>query len=72
MGQALATITDATVTPPECLTPAVAIFMFVITIIGGNMPLLIPLVSGIVGFNGQVDICFQAASVYTTQTEGTL
>lgn len=70
MGQALATITDSTVTPTECLTPAVALFMFVITIIGGNVPLLIPLVSSAVGYQGDVDISFQAASVYNATITG--
>lgn len=70
MGQALATITDATLTPPHHVTPAVALFMFVITIIGGNMPLLVPLVNSWVGFNGQADVSFDAAPIYTGNGQG--
>ena len=65
MGQALATITDQSLTPAHHVTPAVALFMFVITIIGGNMPLVVPLVNSWVGYGGKVDISFDAAPVYS-------
>lgn len=65
MGQSLATITDASVTPLHNITPSVALFMFVTTIIGGNVPLVVPLLSNlVVGYQGQVNIDFSAASVY--------
>ena len=70
MGQALATITDASLTPAHHVTPAVALFMFVITMIGGNMPLLVPLVNSWVGFNGQANVSFDAAPVYTADGQG--
>jgi hypothetical protein len=72
MGQSLAAITDASVTPAHYIAPSVALFMFVTTMIGGNTPLLIPLVSQVVGYNGDVDIDFQAASVYAGVDTGTL
>jgi hypothetical protein len=64
MGQALATITDHSLTPSHHVTPAVALFMFIITIIGGNMPLIVPLVASWTGFDGEVDMHFSAAPAY--------
>ena len=70
MGQALATITDHSLTPSHHVTPAVALFMFVITIIGGNMPLIVPLVASWTGFDGEVDMHFSAAPAYTGTNTG--
>ena len=64
MGQALAAITDGRVTPAHYVTPSVALFMFVITIIGGNMPLVVPFVASLVGYSADVDIHFDAAATY--------
>ena len=72
MGQVLATLTDLSVTPAHYITPSVALFMFVATIIGGNTPLLIPLVMDTVGYSAQVYIDFAAASVYIGEQSGEL
>lgn len=72
MGQVLATLTDLSVTPAHYITPSVALFMFVATIIGGNTPLLIPLVMESVGYSAQVYIDFTAASVYAGEQSGEL
>jgi hypothetical protein len=42
IGASLALLSD--VTPPDLIVPSVALFMFIITLIGGNCPLLVPLV----------------------------
>lgn len=70
MSQALAAITDISVTPISYITPSVALFMFVTTLIGGNTPLLIPLVSSMVGFSDDINIDFNAASEYNGDGSG--
>jgi hypothetical protein len=70
MGQALAAITDLSVTPLAYITPSVALFMFVTTLIGGNTPLLIPLVASWTPYGTDVNIDFQAASVYAGSDTG--
>jgi hypothetical protein len=42
IGASLALLSD--VTPTDLIVPSVALFMFIITLIGGNAPLLVPLV----------------------------
>jgi hypothetical protein len=42
LGASLALLSD--ITPISLIVPSVALFMFIITIIGGNAPLLVPLV----------------------------
>lgn len=70
MGQSLAAITDLSVTPLAYITPSVALFMFVTTLIGGNTPLLIPLVASWTPYGVDVNIDFQAASVYAGSETG--
>lgn len=60
--QALALISDSRVVPRDLVTPSVALFMLIITIIGGNSPLLIPSLMPVVGFDRDVVIDFTAAS----------
>lgn len=43
IGASLALVAD--ITPADLLVPSVALFMFVVTLIGGNGPLLVPLVA---------------------------
>jgi hypothetical protein len=52
------------VVPPELVTQSVAFFVFIVTLIGGNFPLLIPLFESMVGFNAKVQVEFLAASEY--------
>ena len=42
LGASLALLSD--VTPPNLIVPSVALFMFIVTLIGGNAPLLVPLI----------------------------
>lgn len=65
LGQALALLTDEHIIPEHLLTPSIAFFMFLITIIGGNVPLLVPFALSIVGFSSDVDITFRAAEAYS-------
>lgn len=66
LSQSLAVLTDDYIIPQRLVTQSVALFMFIITIIGGNVPLLIPyLCSNVVGYTAKVNIHFTAASVYT-------
>ncbi len=48
--------------PPDLVAPSVAFFMFIITIIGGNFPVLIPLFESWVGFDQPVTVQFTAAN----------
>ncbi|KAJ1437759.1 major facilitator superfamily domain-containing protein [Ochromonadaceae sp. CCMP2298] len=68
LGQTLALISDRSNTRPVQLTQAVALFMFIITIIGGNVPVLIPFVAGVVG-GREVQVDFEASSQYAPQQE---
>jgi hypothetical protein len=43
IGASLALVAD--ISPPDLLVPSVALFMFAVTLIGGNGPLLVPLVA---------------------------
>lgn len=62
LSQALALVTDQRVIPSGLLTPSVALFMLIITIIGGNSPLLVPGLLSAVGYGEDVSIAFTAAS----------
>ncbi len=66
MSQTLALITDSKIIPKYLVTPSVALFVMVITIIGGNAPLIIPLLKEFVGYDGDVFIDFTASSAYGT------
>jgi hypothetical protein len=65
LSQALTVISDNTVIPPRLITSAVALFMLVVTIIGGSSPLLIPVVQEFI-HEEDVTIDFQAMSMYNT------
>lgn len=65
LSQTLALITDHQFIPTRLITSAVALFMLIITIIGGNSPLLIPLIEEFVGYDAQVIVQFQATAPYT-------
>lgn len=45
LGASLALLSD--VTPSNLIVPSVALFMFIVTLIGGNAPLLVPLILSI-------------------------
>jgi len=63
--QCLALLTHREVIPEALITPSIALFMFVITIIGGNVPLLVTLFTSIVGYDSPVQLSFEAQSQYT-------
>jgi hypothetical protein len=65
LSQSLTVISDNTVIPPRLITSAVALFMLVVTIIGGSSPLLIPVVQEFI-HEEDVTIDFQAMSMYNT------
>jgi hypothetical protein len=65
LGQTLTVIADHHIIPPRLITSSVALFMLVITIIGGSAPLLIPLVESGLHYN-DVTIEFKAMSMYNT------
>eukprot|EP01037_Dinobryon_pediforme_P036177 gene36177-42988_t len=68
--QCLAIVTDAAVVPSDLVAPSVALFMFIITLIGGNFPVLIPLFESLVGFDRSVSVEFTAAGYCGSATEG--
>jgi hypothetical protein len=48
---------------PRCLlTPSIALFNMAVTLLGGNAPFLVPVLSQYVGFTGHVTITFEAAA----------
>lgn len=67
--QALAMMSDARIIPRELTTSSVALFMLIVTIIGGNSPLLVPALMPVVGFDQQVLIDFTAASADTVAAD---
>lgn len=58
------------VVPSDLVAPSVALFMFIITLIGGNFPVLIPLFESLVGFDRSVSVEFTAAGYCGSATEG--
>lgn len=44
--------------------------MFIITLIGGNIPILVPFLISIVGYKHDANISFQAESIYTSDNSG--
>ena len=67
LGQSLAVIADPLIIPPRLLTTSVALFMLIITLIGGNSPLLIPFVQSTLSYD-DVTVSFSAQSLYNTTT----
>jgi hypothetical protein len=65
IGASLALITDLAL--PSLVVPSVALFMFFITIIGGNMPFLVPLIISL-SENIQYKFTFSAAQLAGTDT----
>ncbi len=65
LSQALAVVTDASTVPARLVTQSVAVFMLVVTLIGGNVPLLMPYLLTVVGYNQDVTLSFQAAPMYS-------
>eukprot|EP00600_Ochromonadales_sp_CCMP1393_P015091 CAMPEP_0174998818 /NCGR_PEP_ID=MMETSP0005-20121125/1711_1 /TAXON_ID=420556 /ORGANISM="Ochromonas sp., Strain CCMP1393" /LENGTH=750 /DNA_ID=CAMNT_0016253479 /DNA_START=331 /DNA_END=2583 /DNA_ORIENTATION=+ len=72
LSQMLAVISDHNITEQFLVTQTVALFMFIITIIGGNIPVLIPFVASLVGYGASVDISFEAAALYTPDQDGSV
>jgi hypothetical protein len=66
LSQALAIVTSEQSIPSRLVTQSVAVFMLVITLIGGNLPLLVPVLLTRVGFNSPVTVHFQAAPEYSS------
>lgn len=64
LGQSLAIIAGPTAVPATLVTQSVALFMFIVTIIGGNMPLLIPSVASVLQFS-DATITFTASVAYS-------
>ncbi|RYH05343.1 hypothetical protein EON65_44985 [archaeon] len=60
LSQSLALITDAQIAPGHLTPPSVALFMMVVTLIGGNAPLFIPTLLPLVGFNQDVTLTISA------------
>ena len=71
MAQALAIISDNKVICGYLVTPSVALFMFLITLLGGNTPLLVPLLEGSVGYQADVLVDFTAAAPYPSSSKST-
>jgi hypothetical protein len=69
LGQSLAVISDNTMIPDHLVTPSVALFMLIVTIIGGNSPLLVPGIAASLT-NNDVTITFDAQQVYVNSTSG--
>jgi hypothetical protein len=68
--QVLSVITDSKIAPLHYTTPVVALFMFFTTLIGGNIPIFVPFVAQYCGFSSQVNIHFDASSVFTSNSIG--
>eukprot|EP01038_Epipyxis_sp_PR26KG_P005298 gene5298-7361_t len=67
--QSIAVITHKEIVPSRYITVSVALFMLIVTIIGGNFPLLIPLFeSNLVGYNNPINITFTAAKPFLSST----
>jgi len=65
LSQCLALLTHREVIPEALITPSIALFMFVITIIGGNVPLLVTFFTSIVGYYSPAQLSFDAQSEYS-------
>lgn len=65
LSQTLALITHQAIIPKDQIASSVALFMLIITIIGGNFPLIIPVFESIVGFNNNITVQFSAAIPYS-------
>lgn len=72
LGQTLVVVSDTTLTgvPQALCTPSVALFMLLVTLIGGNMPLLLPLVENIWGYTETV-IQFNAITTVADSVNAT-
>jgi hypothetical protein len=66
LSQALAVVTSERSVPARLVTQSVAVFMLVITLIGGNLPLLVPVLLSRVGFDAPATVHFQAAPMYSS------
>jgi hypothetical protein len=73
LGQTLAVVSDFTLTdmPPALRTPSVALFMLCVTVLGGNIPLLVPYVETVWGFT-EVAATFEAAPAYNSSADPSL
>lgn len=60
--QALAMVSDHRIVARDLVTSSVALFMLIVTIMGGNAPLLIPCLMPLVGYDEQVNLHFTASS----------
>eukprot|EP00981_Chlorochromonas_danica_P013814 scaffold6861_cov248-Ochromonas_danica.AAC.17 len=60
--QALAMVSDHRIVARDLVTSSVALFMLIVTIMGGNAPLLIPCLMPLVGYDEQVTLHFTASS----------
>ena len=67
LGQTLVVVSGITLTgvPKSLCTPSVALFMLVVTLIGGNIPLFIPLFENVWGYT-ETTIHFSAAASAST------
>lgn len=72
LSQTLAIITDSCIAPVRLVTQSVALFMLIITIIGGNVPLFVPYLLTVVGYKKDVLITFDAAPTYVPPTDNSL
>lgn len=61
LSQALAIVTESRTVPAALVTQSVAVFMLVVTVVGGNAPLLVPWLVTAVGYRSDVTVEFQAA-----------
>eukprot|EP01035_Chromulina_nebulosa_P018884 gene18884-24676_t len=67
LSQTLAILSD--LSPADSIVTSIALFMFFITLIGGNTPVLVPLVhNSIQSSIADVNITFTASSIYTTNS----
>ena len=62
--QTLVVISNENIIPSQFRTSSVALFMLIVILIGGNIPLCVPLLKTMVGFNADVTIHFEAAFIY--------
>lgn len=68
LSQTLAIITDVSIAPVQLVTQCVALFMLIITIIGGNVPLFVPWLISVVGYKQDVTISFDAAPTFPSDS----
>jgi hypothetical protein len=67
-------ITDVHYIPKRLISSAVAVFMLIITVIGGNAPLLLPVIKEGIGYTNDVTLSFSAYGMYNASmiASGTL